>query len=60
MRITEALAQIQEGVEVIVEQNHRPVAVIKAPQGAKSTSIMQPLGERQSQGRNKRQVEEGN
>lgn len=39
-RITEAelardihavLAKVQEGVEVIVEQDHRPVAVIKAP-----------------------------
>ena len=27
------LAQVQEGVEVIVEQDHRPVAVIKTPQG---------------------------
>jgi len=42
VRITEAelvrdihavLSQVQEGVEVIVEQRHRPVAVIKAPQG---------------------------
>jgi antitoxin (DNA-binding transcriptional repressor) of toxin-antitoxin stability system len=42
VRITEAelvrdihavLAQVQEGVEVIVEQNHRPVAVIKTPEG---------------------------
>jgi antitoxin (DNA-binding transcriptional repressor) of toxin-antitoxin stability system len=42
VRITEAelvrdihavLAQVQEGVEVIVEQRHRPVAVIKTPQG---------------------------
>ena len=43
VRITEAelardvyavLARIrQEGVEVIVEQDHRPVAVIKTPQG---------------------------
>ena len=42
VRITEAelardiqavLAKVQEGVEVIVEQDHRPVAVIKAPQG---------------------------
>src|SRR5271157_1089123 len=42
VRITEAelardihavLAKVQEGVEVIVEQNHRPVAVIKPPQG---------------------------
>jgi antitoxin (DNA-binding transcriptional repressor) of toxin-antitoxin stability system len=41
VRITEAelvrdihavLAKVQEGVEVIVEQNHRPVAVIKTPQ----------------------------
>ena len=27
------LAQVQEGVEVIVEQDHRPVAVIRTPQG---------------------------
>lgn len=27
------LAKVQEGVEVIVEQDHRPVAVIKMPQG---------------------------
>jgi antitoxin (DNA-binding transcriptional repressor) of toxin-antitoxin stability system len=42
VRITEAelardieavLSQVQKGVEVIVEQNHRPVAVIKAPEG---------------------------
>jgi antitoxin (DNA-binding transcriptional repressor) of toxin-antitoxin stability system len=41
-RITEAelvrdihavLAKVREGVEVIVEQDHRPVAVIKKPQG---------------------------
>jgi hypothetical protein len=41
-RITEAelardihavLAKVQEGVEVIVEQDHRPVAVIKSPRG---------------------------
>jgi hypothetical protein len=41
-RITEAelardlhgvLAKVQEGAEVIVEQDHRPVAVIKLPQG---------------------------
>jgi antitoxin (DNA-binding transcriptional repressor) of toxin-antitoxin stability system len=25
------LAKVQEGIEVIVEQNHRPVAVIKTP-----------------------------
>jgi antitoxin (DNA-binding transcriptional repressor) of toxin-antitoxin stability system len=42
VRITEAelardihavLAKVQEGVEVIVEQDHRPVAVIKTPRG---------------------------
>lgn len=27
------LAKVQEGVEVIVELNHRPVAVIKTPRG---------------------------
>ena len=43
LRITEAelardihavLAKVQEGAEVIVEQDHRPVAVIKTPQGS--------------------------
>jgi antitoxin (DNA-binding transcriptional repressor) of toxin-antitoxin stability system len=42
VRITEAelardihavLAQVQEGVEVIVERDQRPVAVIKTPKG---------------------------
>jgi antitoxin (DNA-binding transcriptional repressor) of toxin-antitoxin stability system len=42
VRITEAelardihavLARVREGDEVIVEENHRPVAVIKTPQG---------------------------
>lgn len=42
LRITEAelardihavLAKVQDGVEVIVEQNHRPVAVIRTPPG---------------------------
>jgi len=42
VRITEAelvrdihavLAQVRTGVEVIVEQDHHPVAVIKTPQG---------------------------
>jgi hypothetical protein len=42
VRITEAeltrdvhavLTKVQEGVEVIVEHDHRPVAVIKTPQG---------------------------
>jgi len=42
VRITEAelardihavLERVQAGVEIIVEQNHRPVAVIKTPQG---------------------------
>jgi hypothetical protein len=41
VRITEAelardahavLAKVREGVEVIVEQDHRPVAIIKTPQ----------------------------
>jgi len=27
------LAKVREGVEVIVEQDHRPVAVIKTPKG---------------------------
>ena len=29
----EVLAKVQQGVEVVIEQDHRPVAVIKAPQG---------------------------
>ena len=42
VRITEAelardihavLAKVQAGVEIIVERDHRPVAVIKTPQG---------------------------
>jgi antitoxin (DNA-binding transcriptional repressor) of toxin-antitoxin stability system len=42
VRITEAelardlhdvLAKVRDGAEVIVEQDHRPVAVIKTPQG---------------------------
>lgn len=42
VRITEAelaqdihsvLAKVQEGLEVIVEHDHRPVAIIKRPQG---------------------------
>ena len=42
VRITEAelardiqavLAKVREGIEVIVEKDHRPVAVIKAPEG---------------------------
>jgi antitoxin (DNA-binding transcriptional repressor) of toxin-antitoxin stability system len=42
VRITEAelardlhdvLARVRDGAEVIVEQDHRPVAVIKTPQG---------------------------
>lgn len=27
------LAKVREGIEVIVEENHRPVAVIRKPQG---------------------------
>ncbi|MGA2267592.1 MAG: hypothetical protein ABSH44_03880 [Bryobacteraceae bacterium] len=27
-----ALAKVQQGVEVVVEQDHRPVAVIRSPQ----------------------------
>jgi hypothetical protein len=42
VRITEAelvrdiravLSKVQEGTEVVVEQNHRPVAIIRMPQG---------------------------
>jgi antitoxin (DNA-binding transcriptional repressor) of toxin-antitoxin stability system len=28
------LAKVQEGVEIVVEKDYRPVAVIKTPQGA--------------------------
>src|ERR1700712_4567259 len=44
VRITEAelardihavLVRVSEGIEVIVEKDHRPVAVIKAPQGTR-------------------------
>lgn len=31
--ITAVLARVREGLEVIVEQDHRPVAVIKTPRG---------------------------
>jgi antitoxin (DNA-binding transcriptional repressor) of toxin-antitoxin stability system len=51
VRITEAelardlhvvLAPVREGVEVIVETDHRPVAVIKAPQGPGRKSAISP------------------
>jgi len=29
----EVLSKVQQGVEVIVEQDHRPVAVVRTPQG---------------------------
>ena len=29
----EVLAKVQQGVEVVIEQDHRPVAVIRTPQG---------------------------
>jgi antitoxin (DNA-binding transcriptional repressor) of toxin-antitoxin stability system len=31
--IAAVLAQVRQGVEVIVEQDHRPVAIIKTPHG---------------------------
>ena len=54
VRITEAelardvhavLEKVQQGVEVIVEQNHRPVAVIKAsqPAGRKISEVIAAL-----------------
>ena len=54
VRITEAelardvhavLEKVQKGVEVIVEQNHRPVAVIKAspPAGRKISEVIAAL-----------------
>jgi antitoxin (DNA-binding transcriptional repressor) of toxin-antitoxin stability system len=59
VRITEAelardihavLAQVQEGVEVIVEQDHRPVAVIKTPHrsGRPISEILRQARERNS------------
>lgn len=59
LRITEAelardihavLAKVQEGVEVIVEQDHRPVAVIRTPQrsGRPVSEILRQAKERNS------------
>ena len=59
LRITEAelardihavLAKVQEGAEVIVEQDHRPVAVIRAPQrsGRPISEILRQAKERNS------------
>jgi antitoxin (DNA-binding transcriptional repressor) of toxin-antitoxin stability system len=59
VRITEAelardihavLAQVQEGVEVIVEQDHRPVAVIRTPHrsGRPISEILRHAKERNS------------
>jgi antitoxin (DNA-binding transcriptional repressor) of toxin-antitoxin stability system len=59
VRITEAelardihavLAKVQEGVEVIVEQDHRPVAVIKTPHrsGRPITEILREARQRNS------------
>ena len=54
LRITEAelardihavLARVREGVEIVVEQDHRPVAVIKAPmvKGRKISEVIAAL-----------------
>ena len=59
VRITEAelardlhgvLAKVQEGVEVIVEQDHRPVAVIRTPSrsGRPVSEILRQAKERNS------------
>src|ERR1035438_6317021 len=59
LRITEAelardihavLAKVQEGAEVIVEQDHRPVAVIRTPQrsGRPISEILRQAKERNS------------
>jgi antitoxin (DNA-binding transcriptional repressor) of toxin-antitoxin stability system len=59
IRITEAelardihavLAQVQEGLEVIVEQDHRPVAVIRSPHrsGRPISEILRKARERNS------------
>ena len=44
------LAKVQEGVEVIVEQDHRPVAVIRLPHrsGRPITEILRQARERNS------------
>lgn len=59
VRITEAelardayavLAKVQEGIEVIVEQDHRPVAVIRTPNrsGRSISAILRDAKERNS------------
>jgi len=59
VRITEAelardvhavLAKVQEGVEVIVEQDHRPVAVIRTPHrsGRPISEVLREARERNS------------
>jgi antitoxin (DNA-binding transcriptional repressor) of toxin-antitoxin stability system len=59
IRITEAelardtygvLAKVREGVEVIVEQDHRPVAIIRTPQrsGRLISEILREAKERNS------------
>lgn len=59
VRITEAelardvhtvLEQVQQGVEVVVEQNHRPVAIIKSskPKGRMISEIVADLKARGS------------
>lgn len=39
------LASVQEGIEIVVEQDHRPVAVIKSPlmKGRKISGVIAPL-----------------
>ncbi|HEY2382599.1 MAG TPA: hypothetical protein VGK48_15595 [Terriglobia bacterium] len=39
------LEKVQQGVEVIIEQNHRPVAVLKAPEvkGRKISEVIAAL-----------------
>ena len=34
------LARVRDGVEVIVEQHNRPVAVIKTPQGSGPVALL--------------------
>jgi antitoxin (DNA-binding transcriptional repressor) of toxin-antitoxin stability system len=44
------LAKVREGVEVVVEQNHRPVAIIRAPHrsGRPISDIVRQAKERNS------------
>ena len=46
----EVLSKVQQGVEIVIEQNHRPVAVLKPsqPVGRMSTEVLADLKARGS------------